>query len=63
MERNHNYCLNEAAVHTKTCGSSTFKGGMIVSEGLVASISYCQNNREIDLNWILMFIKANTEIS
>lgn len=45
------------------CGSPKLKAGMIIIEGLVASMWYCQNNREIDLNWILMIIKANIEIS
>lgn len=38
-----------------------FKRGMIILEGLVASIWQCQNNREIDLNWIFMIEKANIE--
>lgn len=46
MERNRNYCLNEATVDTETCGSPTFKGGMIVFEGLVTSVSYCLQIRE-----------------
>lgn len=36
---------------------------MIIFKDLVASIWHCQNNREIDLNWILMIGKANIEIS
>lgn len=39
------------------------KGGMIIFEGLVASMWYCHNTREIDLNWILVMIKESNEAS
>lgn len=61
MERNHNYCIREAAVHTGMCSLPKFKGGRIIFEGLVASMWCCPNNREIDLNWILVVIKDNHE--